>query len=436
MTLERDVFRKMTSYSVFALLLLNTLVSTIVVALVSVSSLQRVADEHPRRYLSKTLFSYVVNSFQPEELSRVRLDGARFEVFPLDRLPTDIDLPFETLLDGIHRDPDGVAITVFHDRYMAAAIHGNTLVVLPQFGRSLSTQAMALVGLVVATVLTVLLVNVVAIRYLTSPFSVFKRVVKNVDDGNLSFRVPLEKTYGEFRDLANSFNGMLQRLEHVNAARRHMLLAIPHEVRTPLARLKVRKDLIADHDLRREISRDINNLEEILDTILQTERLQSHEGKIKREEIDVEAFFCEIVDEFREYYDKLTLVLDTADDTFHADGFSVGLLLKNLISNAIRYGRGRSITVTVTQPTSSPDALVLSVADEGVGIPDSQIPYMTEPFWRLDESRQRKSGGYGLGLYLCDTITKSHDGKLTIRSKVDQGTTVTVALPTAFATQR
>ena len=430
------MFRKITSYSVFGLLLLNTLVSTVVVALVSVSSLQRVADEHPRRYLSKTLFSYVVNTFPPEELDRVRLDGTTFKVFPLDRLPADSGLPFNELLDGIRRDPDGVAITVHHDRYMAAAINGNMLVVLPQFGRALSSQALALVGLVVITILVVLIVNVVSIRYLTLPFSVFKRVVKNVDDGNLSYRVPLEKTYGEFRDLANSFNGMLQRLDHVNAARRHMLLAIPHEVRTPLARLKVRKELVADQELRREISRDINSLEEILDTILQTERLQSREGTIKREEIDVEAFFCEIVDDFREHYDKLTLVLDTAADTFHADGFSVGLLLKNLISNAIRYGRDRPITVTVTQAATAPDTLILSVADEGIGIPESQIPYMTEPFWRLDESRQRKSGGYGLGLYLCDTITKSHDGKLTIQSKVDQGTTVTVTLPGAFTPDR
>lgn len=432
LTPGRAVFRMITSRSVFTLLLLNTLLSTIVVALVSVSALQRVADEHPRRYLSKALFSFIADTYSPGELGRIPLGDIQFEVFDLKDLPTDSSLHFPALLEDIRRDPDGVAITAEDDRYLAATVSGDRLVVLHGFGRALSTQALVLVGVVIATIAVVLVLNVLVIRFLTAPFKVFKRVVRAVDRGRLSDRVPLEKTYGEFRDLANSFNGMLQRLDHINEARRHMLLAIPHEVRTPLTRLKVRKDLITDAALRRDISNDIDSLEGILETILQAERLQSREGAIQREEIDADAFFNKIVDGFRETYGHLTLDLDLGCDTFHGDGFSIALLLKNLISNAIRYGRNRPITVTAARAADAPDTLVLSVADSGVGIPPEQIPYMTEPFWRMDESRQRKSGGYGLGLYLCDTIAKSHDGTLTITSEVNRGTTVTVRLPDAF----
>ncbi|WP_299442895.1 HAMP domain-containing sensor histidine kinase [uncultured Rhodospira sp.] len=431
------MFRNFASYSVFTLLLLNTLASTIVVALVSISALQRVADEHPRRYLSKTLFQYVVDTFPSDQQGRVKVNGLTFEFFPLAALPTtQSDIPFDELLQGVRQDPDGIPI-IFHDgRYMAAVIDGDTLVVLPRFGRSLSSQAWVLVSVVVVTVLTVLVLNILSIRHLTKPFSVFRRAVQNVDNGNLSYRVPINKTYGEFRDLANSFNGMLERLEHVNAARRHMLLAIPHEVRTPLARLKVRKDMISEPEIHEAISRDINALEEILETILQTERLQSQEGTIKRSPVPVHSFFQEIVDEFRQQYSDLDLVVKTDEETFHADAFSISLLMKNLISNAIRYGRERPITVTVAQQEREPDTLVLSVSDQGTGIPESQIPYMTEPFWRLDESRQRKSGGYGLGLYLCDTISKSHGGQLIVESKVDEGTTVTVTLREAFVSKQ
>lgn len=76
--------------------------------------------------------------------------------------------------------------------------------------------------------------------------------------------------------------------------------------------------------------------------------------------------------------------------------------------------------------------LVLQVSDRGIGIPVDQIPFMTEPFWRQDESRQRNSGGYGLGLYLCNQIVTSHDGTLEIDSAVGKGTIVTARLPGAL----
>lgn len=425
------MFRRLGSYSVFTLLLLNTVVSTVVVAVVSIASLQRVADEHPRRYLSKTLFHAFANSLNAEEMRGAEMDGTLFEVYRLDALPTDTGLPFRDLLARIERDPDGVAITTHNDRYIAATLNGDNLVVLPQFGRLLSTQAITLIGVVIATIGFVLLLNYFAIKYLTSPFLVFKRVVGNVDEGDLSYRIPIEKTYGEFRDLANSFNHMLGRLDHVNAARKHMLLAIPHEVRTPLARLKVRKDLIENPELKSEITRDINNLEEILDTILETERLQTNEGRLKRSEIAIEPFFKEVISEFRAYH-GLHLILRTRRRAFAADPFLISLLAKNLISNSIRYGQGKPVTVEVFETEDNGNSLALSVADQGVGIPEDKIPYVVEPFWRLDESRQRISGGYGLGMYLCDRIVKVHDGKLEIHSKVGAGTTVTVTLPGAL----
>lgn len=423
------MLRRLPSPSVFISLLLHTIFSTAVVAVVSVACLQRVADEHPRRYLSRVLFKHYVASLDTEALRRSRIDGSTLEVYPLGDLPENSDLPFAQLIRDIHDDPDGVATTMFRDRYLAATIRGDEIIVLPQYGQLLSAQAKVLVGVVLGTIVAVLIFNYFSIRYLTSPFSVFKAVVKNVDDNNLSYRVPIERTYGEFRDLADSFNGMLQRLEHVNVARKHMLLAIPHEVRTPLARLKVRKDLIDNPELRDEISRDINALEELLNSILETERLQTNAGKVTRRSFEAVPFLNGIRDRFG---GQVELDLRTAKHLFFADEFLLALMVKNLVANAIRYGRNNPVTIRVEEAPGREECLVLSVEDRGIGIPADQIPYVTEPFWRLDESRQRNSGGYGLGLYLCNTIAKSHNGKLAIKSVVGEGTTVVVTLPGAL----
>ncbi|WP_342235485.1 sensor histidine kinase [Inquilinus sp. OTU3971] len=433
---------RLASRSVFMSLLANTLISTLIVAVVAIACLQRVADEHPRRYLSKALFNYFINTQDVATLRNSHIDGNIFEVYPLDNLPKDSGIPFDELLAMIRNDHDGIAITTYKNRYIAAALKDDKIVVLPQFGEPLSQQAMTLVAIVLLTIICVLIVNYFAIRYLTAPFQVFKRVVRNVDSGNLSFRVPIAKTYGEFRDLANSFNGMLERLDHVNTARKHMLLAIPHEVRTPLARLKVRKDLIEDDKLRNEISRDIDNVGDLLDAILETERHQNKEGKIVRSEIALKPFFRNAISEcYRQHRGlqverRLQLDMRTAHTKFYADAFGMTLVIKNLVSNAVRYGLNQPIRVVVADGEEPTNSLVISVADQGTGIPAEKIPFITEPFWRLDESRQRDSGGYGLGLYLCDTIVKGHEGNLKILSRPGEGTTVMVTLPGALISEQ
>ncbi|WGF90520.1 HAMP domain-containing sensor histidine kinase [Marinivivus vitaminiproducens] len=418
--------------SVFTCLLVNTTVSSLIVAVVSVACLQRVADEHPRRYLSKTLFDHVASSMSPEELRREEIDGNRFEVYPLDQLPRRSDLPVEDFIQAIADDPDGVATAMYGDHYIAATIHDGYLIVLPRFGRMLSAQARVLIAVVVVTIVLVTALNYLTIRWLTSPFSVFKSVTRNVDDNNLSYRVPIERTYGEFRDLAQHFNGMLQRIDHVATARRNMLLAIPHELRTPLARLKVRKDLIADADVRADIAGDIQTLEDLLNVILESERLQTNEGKVNRTAFVlgdvVRNVLCSIGERRREIAVKDRLRGKLA----FADAFLIQLLVTNLVTNALRYGRKQPITITLSEDAASPGTLLLRVSDRGVGIPADQIPMMTEPFWRQDESRQRMSGGYGLGLYLCKRIVTSHDGILEIDSTVGEGTSVTAHLPRAL----
>ncbi len=417
------------SRTIFSMLLLNTVVSTCALVVVLVFSLQRVADEHPRRYLAKTLFSNLVMGKTPEQFANIAVDGVRLEVVPQSKMNAPEYRSYLPLLEMALRDPDGIAMTANNDQYMAAAYNKGNFVILPLFGRSLSSQALSLLGWVAVAIALILLVNFYSIHLLTRPFIELRRGVSHADKGDLKYRIPLERTYGEYRSLADSFNKMLHRINHIHEARRHMLLAIPHEVRTPLARLKVRKDLIADEPLRLAILGDIVNVERILDAILYTEKTQSGEGEISLCNIELAGFFNEIVTEQKNSKSPIELTINTTAKVFYSHPTMMVVLMRNLIGNAVFYGQSKPVTVTIDDEN---DSLLIAVTDRGIGIAEDQLPFLTEPFWRADQSRQRESGGYGLGLYICKTIVDGLHGRMVIESVKDQGTSVSITFPNAF----
>ncbi|CAK9884164.1 MAG: Sensor protein kinase WalK [Candidatus Erwinia impunctatus] len=421
------------SRNVFSMLLLNTVISTGILVVVLVFSLQRVADEHPRRYLSITLFSNLVMDKTPEQLVNLNIDGVHLQIIPQDEMKSPEFAAYQSLLRMALRDPDGIGMIANGDHYMAAAHRDDHFIVLPQFGRSLSSQALSLIGWVIAAITFILLANFYSIHLITRPFIELRRGVKHADEGDLNYRIPLDRTYGEYRTLADSFNKMLHRLHHIHEARRHMLLAIPHEVRTPLARLKVRKDLVTDEPLRLAILGDIINVERILDAILYTEKTQSGEGEISLQKIELHKFFNEIVTEHQNGKNTIEIEITAPRPLFYSHPVMMAVLMRNLIGNALFYGRSQPITIAISEHQNG---LQIAVIDRGIGIAADQLPFLTEPFWRADQSRQRESGGYGLGLYICKTIVEGLHGQLKIESIEGQGTTVSVTLPDAFTSPK
>ena len=422
------------SRSVFSALLLNTIISTCVLAFVMVASFKEIADEHPRRYLAKTLFSHITEVNQKDELEGMKIDNVPLILIPVEAADTPKYADYRDLLNEAKSDQDGIAMQSNNDHYIAAAWKDDYYIILPRFGHSLSSQALLLVSVVIATVLIVLAANYYIIRFLTRPFAELKQGAKNVEEGNLNYRIPLAKTYGEYRTLAEGFNEMLEQLQRVHEARRHMLLAIPHEVRTPLARLKVRKDLVTDEKLRLEILGDIDNVERILDAILYTERTRTNMDESDSSEIEIRPFFNEITGEYQDEASEIILNVQTAQQHCNCHPVMLAVLMRNLIGNAIFYGRNNPVTITISDNSDRPESseMQISVADTGAGIAEEELPYLTEPFWRADKSRRRQSGGYGLGLYICSTIVDSLNGSLRIDSKLDVGTTVVVTLPNAL----
>lgn len=415
--------------SVFSHLLIATLVSTALLSTVLILSLQRVADEHPRRYLARALFdAFAENALHPEE-KVVAIGEAPMELMSHEEAANS---RYAAIYHDALSDSDGIAIRRLGDHYAAVSVRGDIVAVLPQFGRPISTYALFLVGIVVMSVLFAVFAIYLLIRRLTLPFDALTEGIAKVEEGDLSYQIPLENTFGEYRTFADGFNKMVAELQRIHESRRHMLLALPHEILTPLSRLKVRKDMVDDANLREQISKDITVVEEILSSILAAEKRSA--GKASADFIDIEPYAFEQIAQLTHPGIEITVENDTGYKTAYFDSFLTSVLLKNFVTNAVRYGEGNPIAVRFSADAKDPCDMRMSVRDQGIGIAPEQQKYLMEPFWRADESRGRASGGYGLGLYLCKTIMKGLGGRIEVESTLGEGTEISAIFPNALCT--
>jgi Osmosensitive K+ channel histidine kinase len=137
-------------------------------------------------------------------------------------------------------------------------------------------------------------------------------------------------------------------------------------------------------------------------------------------------FVRSIAESFKSNNGEIEIEIPVNDLEFEIDKLRIRLLITNLLNNALRHGKGNLINVRVSFPG---DRGVIEVKDNGEGISEEHISQITEPFYRADSARQRNTGGFGLGLYLCRLIAQAHGGEMIIVSQEGKGTQITVNLP-------
>lgn len=265
-----------------------------------------------------------------------------------------------------------------------------------------------------------------ATQRLVSPLGTIKTGVEQFAGGKLDHRIAVKRR-DEFGELADAFNAMAAEIQQMLDAKRQLLLAISHELRTPLTRAKVTAELIEDDARRRQLHRELNEMESLIEELMETERLSTRHRALNKSAQDL-VLLLQSVKNTHFSDAALHLTLPEAGAQCDVDPARVKLMLKNLIDNALRH-TPRNATPAEVSITSTPSSHVIEVLDHGHGIPPEHLPHLTEPFYRVDSSRQRETGGYGLGLYLCRMIAEAHGGSLEIESEVRTGTSVRVTLP-------
>jgi signal transduction histidine kinase len=231
----------------------------------------------------------------------------------------------------------------------------------------------------------------------------------------------VERGPSDIRRLIAAFNSMRTRITGMLDEKDRMLGAIGHDLRTPLASLRVRTELVEDEGERARMAATIDDMNRTLDDILSLARLGRPSEPEQR--VDLPALIDSLTEEFE--------ILGADVTVEEADRLAVPMrpnlikrALRNLIENALKYGERALVRVR-----SEPGAAIAEVDDDGPGIPPDEIERMFEAFTRLEGSRSRDTGGTGLGLALARAIIDSHGGALLLENRAEGGLRATMRLP-------
>lgn len=283
------------------------------------------------------------------------------------------------------------------------------------------------------TVITVFLLS----KILTIPLVYMKKATKKMSKGDLSVSLNIRRK-DEIGELADSILQLAHDLDYIKKERGEFLASVAHELRTPLTYVKGYADIALRNNLSLEerhkylsiIKEETEHLTNLVEDLFELAQMEHHNFIIDKQETNLSEFLNNVVKKIQPaYIDKnirivwscpqsLTLALDT--QRFEQ-------VMINLCNNAYRHSyKDSEINIRVNKEINN---VKISISDQGEGIPEKDIPYIFERFYRVDKSRTRSSGGSGLGLSIVKEIVELHGGTVTIESKPNDDTTVNIKIP-------
>jgi signal transduction histidine kinase len=287
----------------------------------------------------------------------------------------------------------------------------------------------------VATVVTLLIGGAwLTMRQVFRPLKHIADGVAQVTSGNLTHAVP-EEGSREFADLAHAFNQMTERVRQMLAMRERLLLDASHELRSPLTRMKVALEFIPEGKARESLQDDVADMQQMVTAILESARLAQSGEQVRRSRVDLAALLRGVAERFSGRSPGVQIGSASGPCFIAGDPDLVATVLRNVVDNAVKYSADAAQPVRVDLEERAGKATV-TVRDSGPGIPPADLPRIFDPFYRVDRSRSRQTGGYGLGLSLCKSIVAAHGGSIAVESTVGAGTTVTISFPSATGAGR
>jgi two-component system osmolarity sensor histidine kinase EnvZ len=225
----------------------------------------------------------------------------------------------------------------------------------------------------------------------------------------------------ELREVIAAFNAMRAQIEKFIAYRVTMLAAISHDLRTPLTRMRLRGEFIEDEEQQARLFRDVDEMQAMIDSALAFFRDDAAEEMFT--EVDLPGVLKTIVNDFADQGVEI-LYHGPAHATCRGRPFALKRAFTNLIENAVKYGSPPEIVLT-----QQDHRILVTIRDEGPGIPDEALEAVFNPYFRLERSRNRNSGGVGLGLTAAQSILRGHGGDIILRNRASGGLDAEATLP-------
>ena len=289
-----------------------------------------------------------------------------------------------------------------------------------------------------AIALTSLICAWVFSRVITRPIAGLNRGIQKMSKGDFSARVKVRGS-GEMKQLARAFNSMSEKLETLDQSRNQFVSNASHELKTPLATMKIMIESLIyqpdmDKNLRTEFMTDINNeidrLSAIVSDLLTLVQMDSQNVKLTRENLSIAQLIKDNAHRLtpiaNQKGQKIVLQLQDSCDIY-ADKSKLNQVIYNLMENAVKYTQASGV-IRVSLQRQGRNA-IFKVSDNGPGIPKENLPHIFDRFYRVDKARSREKGGTGLGLSIVHQLVLLHGGAISVESEEGKGATFIVELP-------
>jgi len=285
---------------------------------------------------------------------------------------------------------------------------------------SLITWPLRVIIALVAVMAILLLVALLSVRWLIQPLSHLAASAKALGQ---DLHTPPLKEQGpiEVRSTLQAFNTMQSQIRQFVDERSRFLASVSHDLKTPITRLRLRAGLLEDEALRTKFERDLKDMENLVENTLDFMR-NAHKGEALSS-VDINDLLETLQIDAEDAGQQVSLS-GKADTPLQCHPTAFRRVITNLVDNAVKYGQRADIEVE-----DSPEDLLIRISDAGPGIAEEELDNVFEPFHRLEDSRNRKTGGSGLGLSIARNIIHAHNGEITLKNKEGQGLIAEIHIP-------
>ena len=221
------------------------------------------------------------------------------------------------------------------------------------------------------------------------------------------------------REAALALNKLQQRIQELIRDRTQVLAAISHDLRTPITRMKIRTQFVADDEARLNFESDLAEMEQMINDTLTFAREDAATEQKKK--IDLVSLVQTLCDDMQDMGHAVIFQTKLTRVPFSGRLLGLKRALNNLLGNAARYGKHVEVSLSTRGKS-----IVMHIMDDGPGIPEADLQRVFEPFYRAEQSRSRDTGGSGLGLAITRDIIKAHDGKIHLKNRKPHGLIATV----------
>jgi signal transduction histidine kinase len=274
-------------------------------------------------------------------------------------------------------------------------------------------------------------------KMLTRPLIKMKQATEELSKGNFEVRLP-KLGKDELGDLSTTIQTLANDLETIQNDRTEFLATVSHELRTPLTYVQGYTNVALRDDLleaeRKEyltiIQEESKTLVTLIENLFELAKIDENNFSIHPERIQSSPFFQKIINKMTPAFKSqgMHLVLSAKDEfSFHADPIRLEQMIMNLLDNSLKYSKPDSTTAVIVKQNES-GKMVLTINDQGMGIPPDELPQVFNRLYRVEKSRSREFGGSGLGLSIVKELVEAHGGHISIESELGKGTSINIIL--------